>query len=137
MPFGDGTEAEVVDALREDGDLSAPLVAVDGGGAIVATSPSRPSPSTAVGLGPLSVLPALRRRGIGGALVRRGLEAIRRRGARGCALIGSPDHYGRFGFEGDGRLTHGDLDARLVQPLTFVPPRPVGRLRLARAFGPE
>jgi len=50
-------------------------------------------------LSPLAVLPGHQRGGIGSALV---AEAITAAGARGCPALfleGSPDYYGRRGFE--------------------------------------
>lgn len=50
------------------------------------------------GLGPVSVMPAHQRMGIGSALVRSGLRRLRERGAAGCVVLGDPAYYGRFGF---------------------------------------
>jgi len=52
----------------------------------------------ALGLGPLSVLPAHQRRGVGSALVHTVLGAADALGEPLVALLGEPAYYGRFGF---------------------------------------
>lgn len=51
-----------------------------------------------LGLGPLAVVPAQQRLGVGSALVRAGIAACRRLGAAWIVVLGEPAHYGRFGF---------------------------------------
>ena len=73
--FGRATEADLVDALRDRGKGTAVL-----------------------GLGPMAVLPAHQRAGIGSLLVRAGIEECRRAGHRGVVVLGHPEYYPRFGF---------------------------------------
>lgn len=49
-------------------------------------------------LGPLAVLPAMQRRGIGRALVREGLERLESEGSWMVLVLGDPAYYRRFGF---------------------------------------
>jgi predicted N-acetyltransferase YhbS len=58
-------------------------------------------------LGPLTVDPAFRSRGIGEDLVRRSLDAARDAGHRLVLLVGDESYYGRMGFARTprGRLT--------------------------------
>lgn len=49
-------------------------------------------------LGPLTVEPAFRSRGIGEELVRRSLERARETGHRLVLLVGDESYYGRMGF---------------------------------------
>lgn len=84
-PHSSRTEAAIVDALRAAGVLTLSLVAIDEGERI---GHAAFSPVTIAGvadgwfgLGPLSVRPDRQRRGIGRALVRAGLAALRSRGA--------------------------------------------------------
>lgn len=94
-------EAELVDALRASGRLSLSLVAVARERIIghVAFSPVTVEGATAgLGLAPVAVLPAFRRRGVAGRLIREGLERSRRANARFVVVLGSPPYYGRFGF---------------------------------------
>jgi putative acetyltransferase len=48
------------------------------------------------GLGPVSVLPAYQRQGIGRALIWEGLSRLKEMNARGCCLVGHPDYYPMF-----------------------------------------
>lgn len=49
-------------------------------------------------LGPLSVLPAWQRQGVGSLLMGYTLAMARHLGERGVLLMGDPAYYGRFGF---------------------------------------
>ena len=143
MAYSDGSEAPLVAKLRETGDLTLSLVAVAAGRLLghVAFSPVRIAGEHLdaagggwFGLGPISVEPSLQRRGGGSALVRAGLSHLHENGAAGCALIGDPVYYGRFGFVSDGGLQYGDLPLHLVQWLAFRGAKPRGRLAFAAAF---
>lgn len=98
--FGGDIEADLVDALRTDGDSSISLVAEDEGAIIghVLFSPME-APFRALGLGPVAVLPARQRSGVGGALIRAGIEEARRQGWQGIFVLGEPAFYRRFGFD--------------------------------------
>jgi putative acetyltransferase len=66
-------------------------------------------------LSPLAVRPDAQRRGVGGELIRHGIEALTDRGVPVVFLEGSPDYYGRFGF-----LPAGDHGFR--RPSLRIPP---------------
>jgi len=53
---------------------------------------------TAVGLGPMAVLPKYQRRGIGSQLVHAGLAELRRANYEVVVVLGHPNYYPRFGF---------------------------------------
>ncbi len=97
------TEQYIVEALRSAGALTLSLVAELDGRIVghIAFSPVILSDGTEAwyGLGPVSVLPAYQRMGIGTALIQEGLSRLKRLGARGCCLVGHPGYYRKFGFE--------------------------------------
>lgn len=138
MAFSDGTEAPIIRSLRASGDLTLSLVAEENG-AIVGHIAFSPVTIDGIhdnwfGLGPVSVRPGMQRQGIGKALILKGLEMLRERGARGCALIGNPRIYSRVGFESDGRLSYGNLASSYVQRILFSGPAPHGELKFSPAF---
>jgi putative acetyltransferase len=100
-------EAELVERLRASGVEQVALVAEHEGrvAAHVLFTPvvlegaaHGPRPLAAWGLAPLAVDPAAQRRGLGTALVRAGLAALRARGAALVVVLGDPAYYARFGF---------------------------------------
>lgn len=102
-PYAAGDEADLVQELRAQDALSVSLVAELEGAIVgqVVLSPAR-APGGVAGwyaLGPVAVVPARQRSGIGSMLVRAGIEAISELGALGCILTGDPAYYSRFGFE--------------------------------------
>ncbi|MGE0713124.1 MAG: GNAT family N-acetyltransferase [Planctomycetota bacterium] len=94
-------EARLVDALRAAGRLEVSLVAADADEVVghVAFSRVRAADGTqGVGLAPVAVLGAHRRRGVGAALIEAGLAACRATGWGYAVVLGDPAYYGRFGF---------------------------------------
>lgn len=135
MPFSDGTEADCIDVLRGDGDLTLSLVATRDTGILghIAFSPVflDGRPGHWYGLGPVSVWPHLQKSGIGSALIYEGLARLRAMEADGSILIGDPNYYSRFGFRSGDELTYRDLPNRLVQWLSFNDVQPLGVLRFS------
>jgi putative acetyltransferase len=105
--FGDSEEADLVDNLRTAGDVLVSLVAELEGRIVGHVLFSRMSIETsrglvpAVALAPVAVLPQQQRRGIGGQLIRQGLDLLRNRGEKIVIVVGHPDYYPRFGFSGE------------------------------------
>lgn len=130
-PFSQQTEHFIVQALRAAAALTISLVAEIDGRVVghVAFSPVTLSDGTPgwYGLGPVSVLPEIQRRGIGSALINEGLSALRALGARGCALVGDPGYYVRFGFRNAPGLVYEGVPQQyfLVLPLGGEVPRGV------------
>ena len=135
---GSHTEHHIVDALRERGELSISLVAEDAGQLVghVALSPVSVQDGSQdwFGLGPISVLPQQQGRGVGTALMRAAIEALRKRGARGCVLLGEPAYYGRFGFRAVPDLVLPGVPAAYFQALCLQPPMAQGEVRYSPAF---
>ena len=123
MPFADGTEASIIEALRAAGALAVSLVATAGDELIghVAFSPVTINgrPGAWYQLGPISVAPQAQRFGVGSALIASGLDRLRELQAGGCVLLGSPDYYGRFGFLSDPALTYRGRPSRVFQGLVL------------------
>ena len=123
------TEHLIVEALRDAGALELSLVAESDGVVVGHIAFSRATiGGTECGwylLGPVAVLPARQGQGVGSRLVNAGLDELRRRGARGCALVGEPAYYERFGFRSDPGLTYPGVPAEylLCLPLEGDVPR--------------
>ncbi|MEN6407166.1 MAG: N-acetyltransferase [Thermoguttaceae bacterium] len=107
-PFSHQTEHLIVEGLRADNALTLPLVAEIDGKVVgqIAFSPVTIDGNDCgwLGVGPVAVLPAHQRKGIGQALVNEGLKQIRGLGAKGCVLVGDPAFYRRFGFQNNPAL---------------------------------
>ena len=102
LEISNHTEQYIIAALRAAGALTLSLVAELEGRVIghVAFSPVTISDGTrnGCGLGPVSVLPAYQRQGVGKALIREGLARLKSMNAQGCCLVGHPDYYRKVGF---------------------------------------
>lgn len=141
MPFADGDEQDLVDALRADGDLALSLVAVDADGAIIGHIGFSPATIDDAACGwfqmaPVSVCPPRQHQGIGSALIEAGLARLREQGASGVAVVGNPAYYERFGFRViDGLAPASEHDQAYFRAHAFDGSAPRGTLRYARAFG--
>lgn len=133
------TEQFIVKALRAAGALTVSLVAELDGRVVghVAFSPVVFSDGTPDwhGLGPVSVLPAHQRQGIGKALIRQGLARLQAMGARGCCLVGHPDYYRKFGFRNLDQLAHAGVPPEYFLALSFDGHWPQGTVAFHEAFG--
>lgn len=122
-PHATGTEAAIVDRLRAAGALALSLVAVVDSRIVghVAFSPVEVDGVAAgwFGLGPVAVDPAHREKGIGAALIRRGLAHLHADGARGCVVLGDPAYYARFGFAPDPALRYPAAPPPFFQRVAF------------------
>jgi putative acetyltransferase len=85
-------------------------------------------------LGPVAVRPTRQGEGIGSALVEAGLAELRSRGARGCALVGDPAFYGRFGFKQYPGVTCPGVPNEYVLCLPTSDDVPAGEVRHHPAF---
>jgi putative acetyltransferase len=110
LAFDAAAEANLVDALRENGAAQVSLVAEEDGlvvGHILFSPVTVESPGCeweAAGLGPMAVLPERQGRGVGSALAREGLKECLRLGRDVVFVLGHADFYPRFGFRTAGPL---------------------------------
>jgi putative acetyltransferase len=132
------TEQFINDSLRNSGQLSLSLVAVDDDKVVghVAVSPVTLSDGTAdwYGLGPVAVSPVRQREGIGSLLIRRALAMLRQQGAHGCVVLGEPEYYTRFGFQATPSLLLPDVPAEYFQALSFVGSIPTATVQYHESF---
>ena len=104
--FPTPAEADLVEALRINGNLAASLVAIENSQVVGHIGFSRVSIQDSsngeaiagVGLAPLAVTPSYQKRGIGGQLIGAGLDACRGSQIDFVVVLGEPDYYQRFGF---------------------------------------
>jgi putative acetyltransferase len=102
--FGQKIEPDLIDKLRNRGVLTLSLVAVKDDKIIghVAFSPvtieSGSSSFEAITLAPVAVLPAYQKQGVGGKLIKAGIEECRKLKCGIMVVLGHPDYYPRFGF---------------------------------------
>ncbi len=104
LAFGQPTEADLVERLRQACAEAVSLVAEDGEvvGHILFTPvivERTGQPLLGMGLAPMAVRPDRQRQGIGSQLVRRGLSVLRQDGCPFVVVVGHPEYYPRFGFE--------------------------------------
>ena len=137
-PISKQTEQYIVGALRNDNALTLSLIAEVRGKVAghIASSPvtiSDGSPDW-YGIGPVSVLPQLQRQGIGKALMREGLSLLKTRGGQGCALVGDPDYYKRFGFRNIPDLIYEGIPQEFFLVLPFNEKVPEGHVVFHKAF---
>lgn len=139
VPNSNGSEPEIVEALRAGGNLAISLVA-EATDDIVGHVAFSPVVIDGVeggwfGLGPISVLPGRQRRGIGTRLIDAGIADLRARGARGVVVVGDPSYYARFGFKRDPRLIYPHPGGEYLQRLVLSGEEARGIVRFAPAFG--
>ena len=103
MPFSDGDEQHLINALRRSGVLAISMVAVQGNRVVghIAFSPAkcRDQDDKWFALGPVAVEPELQGQKIGSALIEAGIKRLKGIHASGCILTGDPKFYSRFGFK--------------------------------------
>lgn len=142
--FNRTDEANLVEQLREDGDVLFELVeasdiALQGHVLYSRLLIERDNGTIhAAALAPVSVLPAFQSQGLGGALIRAGNERCGALGLPAIIVLGDPDYYSRFGFSAKAAES---LDAPFSgAPFMALELEPGalsggGRVRYARAFG--
>jgi putative acetyltransferase len=129
-PISNHTEQFIINALRDADALTLSLVAEIEGRVVghIAFSPVIISDGTKgwYGLGPVSVLPEYQKQGIGKSLINEGLSLLKELGGQGCALVGDPNYYKRFGFKNFPELVHEGIPQEVFLVLPFTEKIPKG-----------
>jgi putative acetyltransferase len=143
--FGAAEEADLVAALREEGTVLLSLVGEVNGRIVGHVLFSRMSIETpngsvaAVALAPMAVVPEYQRQGIGGKLIRYGLDRLRAAGERIVIVVGHPSYYPRFGFSAAlARSLLTPFPPEAIMALELSPgalDQVEGHVRYSRAFG--
>ena len=140
-PISRQTEHFIVNALRRSNALTLSLVAEIDGYIFghVTFSPVKISDGTSkwYGLGPVSVLPDHQKQGIGKALINEGLSLLKSLGANGCALVGPPDYYKKFGFKNYPEMIHEGIPQEVFLVLPFNEKTPKGTVNFHEGFKAE
>ena len=137
-PISHHTEQFIINALRDANALTISLVAEIDGRVVghIAFSPVIISDGTEdwYGLGPVSVLPDYQKQGIGKSLINEGLSLLKDMGAKGCALVGDPNYYERFGFKNYPELIHDGVPQEVFLALPFNEKVPRGTIIFHEGF---
>ena len=137
-PRSSHTEHFIVDALRKAKGLSVSLVAAINGQVVghIAFSPVEICDGSQgwYGLGPIAVKLEFQGQGIGQALVRKGLAALRELGAQGCVVLGEPEYYERFGFQHCQDLVLEGVPQEYFLSLAFSEKLAFGHVKYHEAF---
>jgi putative acetyltransferase len=138
LPISNQTEQFVIRALRSADALTISLVSEINGRVVghIAFSPVTISDGATgwYGLGPVSVLPEYQKQGIGKSLINKGLSLLKELGAQGCALVGDPDYYKRFGFRNYPKLIHEGIPPEVFLALPFYDKAPQGTVVFHEGF---
>lgn len=99
--FGQQQEANIVDALRMNGRALLSLIATINGQVVghILYSPASIGEVGGAALGPMAVLPAHQRHGIGSKLVEVGNQKLKASGVPFIVVLGHSRFYPRFGFQ--------------------------------------
>ena len=138
FPISNLTEPFIIKALRAAGVLTISLVAEAEGQIVghIAFSPVKITDGTKdwYGLGPVSVLPEYQKKDIGKSLIKEGLSLLKELGGQGCALVGDPSYYHRFGFKNYPELIHEGVPQEVFQILPFTEKVPQGTVIFHEGF---
>jgi putative acetyltransferase len=102
LAFGSEEEVAIVEAVRdEDGSFALVAEEEEDGDLVGHVQLSRAwiGENAVLALGPIGVVPARQREGIGSALMRAALDEARARDDPAVILLGDPAFYSQFGFE--------------------------------------
>lgn len=139
--FGRADEARLVDLLIGDGDDVLELVAIGDDGLVGHVLFSRLRVETggmefsALSLGPVAVLPALQKSGIGTTLIEHAHAMLEQTGEQLSVVLGEPAYYGRFGYRHERAAGFSsDYQCPALQALAWGTAPSSGRLVYPSAF---
>ena len=139
--FRQPDEADLVDALRADGDALLELVAVEDGavvGHILFSPLGTDNARRLATLGPLSVQPGRQKDGLGTALMEESHRLLAQAGVEAVIVLGHPAYYPRAGYSADlARTVTSPFKGPSFMALELVPGalgEPV-TITYAKAFG--
>lgn len=137
-PFSQQIEHVIIRDLRAADALAISLVTEIDGRVVghIAFSPVTISDGTPnwYGLGPVSVLPEFQGCRIGTAMVNNGLDLLKSMNSKGCALVGLPAYYYRFGFINYPWLIHEGVPQKVFVVKSLLGQVPTGTLEFHQAF---
>jgi putative acetyltransferase len=138
LPISNHTEQFIIKALRSANALTLSLISEIKGRVVghIAFSPVTISDGAMgwYGLGPVSVLPEYQNQGIGKSLINKGLDLLKESGAQGCALVGDPNYYKRFGFRNYSQLVYEGIPQEVFLVLPFYDEVPQGTVVFHGSF---
>lgn len=138
LAISNHTEHFIINSLRAAHALTISLVAETDGQVVghIAFSPVTISDGATgwYGLGPVSVLPEYQQQGIGTSLINTGLSRLKALGGRGCALVGAPNYYQRFGFRNIPDLVLEGVPQEVFLALPFTEDVPRGTVVFHEGF---
>ena len=138
LAISNHTEQFIINALRDANALTLSLVAEVDGKVVghIAFSPITISDGSLnwYGLGPISVLPEYQKQGIGKSLILKGLSLLKDMGGQGCALVGDPNYYKRFGFKNIPDLIYEGIPQEYFLALPFDKIIPHGTVMFHEGF---
>ena len=80
------------------------------------------------------MLPEYQKQGIGKSLIKKGLSSLKQLGGQGCALVGDPNYYKRFGFKNIPELVHEGVPQEVFLVLPFNEKVPQGTIEFHESF---
>jgi predicted N-acetyltransferase YhbS len=137
-PFSQQIQHFIIRDLRASDALTISLVTEINGRVVghIAFSPVTISDGTTnwYGLGPISVLPEFQGCKIGTTMVNNGLSILKSMNGKGCALIGLPTYYYRFGFINYPQLIHEGVPQEIFVVKSLFGEVPTGTVEFHQAF---
>ena len=141
--FESNVEADLVQLLRDRGELSISLVAIDDFAIVGHVAASEVSVQDKnihmVGIGPIAVSVFHRKQGIGASLMQAILNVAKEEGFKSAVVLGDPKYYGRFGFQTASNFNleneYNEADAFMAKELEVDSLKDIsGLVKYVRAF---